>query len=216
MLNLDCDLVQTPYGSYDLRTIKHADQTMALIEDEANPHAALYAAKTRGVTRIVEIVRAVARDRLLPQAAVIVPYDVIDLTVGRQATFFVNKGYGFLSQQQVFCPQLREAAATAQPVEGINLFTRGTLAVLDDPDAAYDPRWQAQIVARHGVPAAYLAKELELCYLPICVVGAAPDVLPLIERLLDRLPANRTCPCATAMQATRERGLVGDDWRTWV
>lgn len=209
--------IDTPFGAIDLVIREAHGQRTALLHDMIDPRAAIYAAKVCGVERIVERVTAESIDRLLPASALIVPHDTIDLTVGRAATFFVGRGYGFLSQQHVFCPQLRGAAITAcgdQPAA----FARGTLAVVDRMDDPIDPRWAAQLRARSGAPAAYLAKELELCYLPLCVIGALDQAawISLVDDLLGALPQERSCPCATAMRATRERGLIGDDWRGWL
>ena len=165
---------------------------------------------------MIEIVSATALDRLLDGPALGVPHDTIDLTLGRTATFFVGKGYGFLSQQQVFCPELRAAVINALRTQPIRSFARATLAVTDQPLRTLDPRWDAQLLARSGVPAAYLAMELELCYVPLCALALLPDPDALLDALLGALPQQRGCPCASAMQATRERGLVGADWRGWL
>jgi 5'-methylthioadenosine phosphorylase len=206
----------TPYGSIDLAVIEVGSRRIALLHDQSAFHAAIYAAKTLGVSRVIELVSAVALDRLLDTAAVVVPHDLIDLTVGRAATFFVGKGYGFLGQQHVFCPELRRTALHTFEAGTQRSFARGTLAVVDDLDVAIDGRWNAQLMARHGAPTAYLAKELEMCYLPLCIVGNCHNLTPLIDQLIAALPETRDCACATAMQATRERGLIGDDWRAWI
>ncbi|HEY0738814.1 MAG TPA: hypothetical protein VGD69_28100 [Herpetosiphonaceae bacterium] len=215
-MNVTTQSCATPFGAIELRMIEAGAQRAALLHDETNPHAAIYAAKTLGLSRVIELVSAVALDRLLQTGALVVPHDLVDLTVGRGSTFFVGKGYGFLGQQHVFCPELRRAAQQALEPRPLRSFARGTLAVVDDIQAAIDPRWNAQLMARQGAPAAYLDKELELCYLPLGLLGHHGDLTPLIGELLAKLPLDRSCPCATAMQATRERGLIGDDWRSWL
>lgn len=206
----------TPFGRVRVRVHEAGQQRVAMLHDEIEPRAAIYAAKALGVTRIIEIVQAAALDRLLPANVLVVPHDTIDLTINRAATFFVGKGYGFLGQQHVFCPEIRAAVLAAlrdQP----RVFGRGTLAVLDDVEQPIDDRWGAQLKARAGVPAAYLAKELELCYAPLCVIGAElREQAALIDQVIAALPAERACPCAQAMQTTRERGLIGEDWRAWI
>lgn len=215
--SIDCE---TPFGQVALPLIAAHGQQAALLHDQIDPRGALYAARSLDLRRVIEVVSATALDRLLsdPSASgvVCVPHNAVDLTIGRAATFFVNKGYGFLGQQQVFCPELRAAAIAALETRPGRFFARGTLAVTDQPEAALDPRWGAQLNARSGVPAAYLAKELELCYVPLCTLAPPDDLDALLDALLDTLPHQRACPCATAMQPTRERGLVGDDWRSWL
>lgn len=215
-MDLTTQTCATPFGSIELRVIAADEQRAALLCDEANPHAAIYAVKHLGLSRVIELISAIALDRLLPPGAVVVPQDLVDLTVGRGSTFFVGKGYGFLGQQPVFCPELRRAAQEMLEASPLRSFARGTLAVVDAPQTTIDLRWNAQLMARHGAPAAYLAKELELCYVPLGLLGQHDDLTPLVGELLATLPADRTCPCATAMQMTRERGLIGDDWRSWL
>lgn len=214
--------IETPFGAVALPVVAAHGQRAALLQDALDPRGALYAAKSLGLDRVVELVSTTALDRLLAEqrtAAALragVPHDAVDLTVGRAATFFVDKGYGFLGQQQLFCPELRAAAVAALTSRSAQVFARGTLAVTDQPEPTLDPRWGAQLTARTGVPAAYLAKELELCYVPLCALTPIDDLPALVAALLAALPNRRTCPCATAMQTTRERGLVGDDWRGWL
>lgn len=215
-MNVTTQTCATPFGAIELRVIEVGEQRAALLRDEAHPHAAIYAAKTLGLSRVIELVSAAALDRLLTPGAVVVPHDLIDLTVGRGSTFFVGKGYGFLGQQQVFCPELRRAAQQTLEAGPLRSFARGTLAVVDDPQVTIDPRWNAQLMARQGAPAAYLAKELELCYLPLGLLSHHDDLTPLIGKLIAELPLDRSCPCATAMQAPRERGLIGEEWRIWL
>jgi 5'-methylthioadenosine phosphorylase len=210
---------ETPFGPVTLPIVAAHGRHAALLHDLIDPRGALYAAKSLGLQRVIEVVRAAPLDRLLaePDARWAgVPHDAVDLTIGRAATFFVGKGYGFLGQQQLFCPELRAATIAALAQRPGRSFTRGVLAVADQPEAALDPRWGAQLIARSGVPAAYLAKELELCYTPLCALAPLDDLDTLLDALLATLPDQRSCPCATAMQATRERGLVGDDWRGWL
>jgi len=48
------------------------------------------------------------------------------------------------------------------------------------------------------------------------MVGLAGHLDDTIAAALARLPAERTCVCATAIQAYRDRGDIGPDWRTWI
>jgi 5'-methylthioadenosine phosphorylase len=227
---------QTPFGLIALNLVEHASGRVALLLDEPEPRAALYAAKLAGATRVVEVLTTTAVDRLLRPGDRLVPDDLVDLTSGQLQTFFVNKGYGFMGQRPVFCPELRGAlldGLRALP-EGRS-FARGVLAVVNAPEPLY-PRvapgqleearaWGAHVLGWHGAPAAYLAKELELCYAVVCSnmwldPAGRPVYRPrgqeLLEAALSLLPASRACACKDAMQPTRQRGLIGDDWKTWI
>jgi 5'-methylthioadenosine phosphorylase len=125
------------------------------------------------------------------------------------------------------------------------VFGRGTYAVMEQADVPLDDQvshllhvWGADAFGDEGVPISFLARELELCYAPLGYTVARSDGksvhadnepadtatdMPgdLLMRIIVTARTNhhmhpRTCVCASAMQKTRERGLVGNDWHTWV
>ena len=150
---------------------------------------------------------------------IFVPDGLVDLTSGRESTFFAERGYGFIGQDPVWCPDLRAALINAGRSITERTFARGVLAVGEEAtEPAEAVGWQAQGLARTGTPATYLAKELELCYAVVGIVGGAASERgnALIAALGKHLPQERTCACATSMQGVRDRGLIGDDWRTWI
>ena len=66
-----------------------------------------------------------------------------------------------------------------------------------------------------GAPTAFLAKELELCYAVVAIVGTAAGPLgnALIAAISNTYQNNAP---ATIMQPARERGLASEDWRGWI
>lgn len=211
--------LNTPFGLAMFATRSFNGGSVAILLDEPNPFAALYAAKSQGVTHVIEAVSAQPVDRLLQTNDVLIPDHLVDITEQRQSTFFVNKGYGFIGQNPVWCPAIRAALINAANDVSSRVFTRGTLAVGEaTTEPAVAREWQAHALAVAGAPTAYLAKELELCYAVVAVIGAAAGKLgnALVAATVKYLPEQRTCACATTMQSARERGLVGDDWREWI
>lgn len=211
--------LSTPFGIAMFATRLHAGGAVAVLLDEPNPHAALYAAKKQGITHVIEAVSAQPVDRLLQVNDILVPDGLVDLTQGRASTFFAQRGYGFISQSPVWCPDTRAALLAGAHTVSQRVFTRGTLAVGEEAtDGTIAREWGAQALGTAGAPTAYLAKELELCYAVVVLIGTAASALgnALIAATIKHLPAQRTCACATMMQPTRERGLVGDDWRGWI
>ncbi|GIV97420.1 MAG: 5'-methylthioadenosine phosphorylase [Herpetosiphonaceae bacterium] len=208
----------TPYGTASLILIEHTSGQVALLCDEDQPHAAIYAAKALGATRVIEVVSARPLDRLLDRGDIVLPDDLVDLTCGRRSTFFVGKGYGFIPQRPVFCPEVRSALLAGVRAGGGRSFARGTLAVVEDWGQSQAAReWGAHILASTVAPAAYLAKELELCYAPLCIVEEEEELpAALLSAAIEHLPPARLCSCQSAMQPARQRGLVGDDWRLWM
>ncbi len=211
--------LNTPFGLAMFATREHVGGTWAVLLDEQNPYAALYAAKAQGVTRVIEAVSVQPCDRLLEPGDLLIPSDLVDLTHGRRSTFFTNRGYGFIGQAPVWCPQTRQALITAAQAITPRTFVRGTLAVGEVDTQIEDARtWNAHALAVTSAPAAFLAKELELCYAVIAIVGGAASERgnAVIAKLMQHLPDERTCACGSTMQPARERGLISDDWRTWI
>jgi len=222
---INCEPVTTPFGNAVIEVAGSGETQVAIIDrrdgpahNRANIRATVYGVKLLGIARIVDVLPARAIDRLLPRDGYAVPHDLVDLTHGDYLTFFEGKGYGFLPQKDPFCPEL--GAALVRTLRAIAPMTaaRGVLAAVDDVEV-YDEaeRWGAHMLARGTSPAAYLARELEVCYIPLCVFGEPRGALETIATdMLAALPEERSCVCATAMQTTRQRGLVGDNWQEWL
>lgn len=211
--------LNTPFGLAMFATRETTSGTLAVLLDEPNPHAAIYAAKLHGVTRVIEVISALRVDPLLEAGDMLIPDGLVDLTSGRRSTFFVNRGYGFVGQDPVWCPQMRDVLIAAAQSIAPRVFTRGILAVGEDETSTEDARiWNADALSASAAPATYLAKELELCYAVVTVIGQAATQRgnALIAALTDKLPDERLCNCAHTMRPARERGLIGDDWRTWI
>jgi 5'-methylthioadenosine phosphorylase len=221
----------TPYGSIHAAVDQFGAWSGAWVAADASPLAVIYAARAAGATRVVELVPVRPLNRLLEPGDLLLPDDMVDLTQQQRYTFFAGKGYGFLAQREPFCPELRGALFAALRERTPRSFVRATyLAIEGTPYAAPNAGWEADIAGTGVVPASFLARELELCYAAVCVVGdqgigadedpsvAQPGNLlaSAIADALARLPAGRACACATAMQQYRDRGDIGPDWRTWI
>jgi|GEM_PF-1053161 len=221
----------TPYGAVRAAVDQFGAQPGAWVAATVSPFAAIYAARAAGATRVVELVPVRALNRLLLPGDLLLPDDLVDLTQQQRYTFFAGKGYGFLAQREPFCPVLRGALFAALRERTPRSFARATyLAIEEQPYTAPDASWDTDIVGAGVVPASFLARELELCYAPVCVVGGqgsraadepsmahTGDLLAsAIVDALARLPTERACGCATAMQQYRDRGDIGPDWRTWL
>jgi 5'-methylthioadenosine phosphorylase len=187
------DTIETPYGIVSARLHPLGSLRAAWVTPGASPFAALYAAKAAGASRVVELAPAAARNRLLESGDLLLPDDLIDRTRLARYTFFAGKGYGFLSQREPFCPALRGAllAAAAERVgNGAGLgarrvFARGVYLAAQEPERVEgESIWEADIVGGGVAPISFLARELELCYAPLCVVAAlTPSSPPSALRL---------------------------------
>ena len=213
--------VHTPFGAARIETWQRGPTKLALFTDEASSpaqaRAAVYGAKALGAERIVELVVARPLTRLLAASTYAVPHDLVDLTRGHYLTFFEGKGYGFLPQHTPFCLELRAGLGAASRAVDPMSAGRGVYAAIDHWEQLEEAKqWGAHFAGMRVSPTAFLARELELCYVPLCCLGPEPALRELVDRMAPELPVKRGCPCATAMQPTRQRGLIGDDWRTWL
>jgi 5'-methylthioadenosine phosphorylase len=227
--NQQPDELITPYGAVVARLRPLGPLRAAWVGASAAPFAAIYAAKAAGAARVVELAPVAARNRLLEPGDLLLPSDLVDCTRLPRYTFFAGKGYGFLAQREPFCPHLRSALLATAAAGAPRAFARGVYLATGDLRTV-EPEWDADVAGDGIVPTSFLARELELCYAALCVVAepltptvedtSASPSIELLEGLLadalGRLPAERVCACATAMQSYRERGDIGPDWRTWV
>jgi 5'-methylthioadenosine phosphorylase len=214
--------LDTPYGAVDIQLGARSSSPVAWVAAGASPFAAIYAAKAAGATRVVELAPVAPHNRLLDQDDLLLPGDLVDRTRLPRYTFFAGKGYGFLAQREPFCPDLRGGLLAAAVVHAPRVFARGVYLATDDPHTI-EPEWDADVAGDGVVPASFLARELELCYATLCIVAEDESSIYRVEwaegllaEALGRLPAERGCVCATAMQQYRDRGDIGPDWREWV
>jgi 5'-methylthioadenosine phosphorylase len=159
----------------------------------------------------------------------VVPDQLIDRTSGRVQTYY-DEGAVHLSFADPYCPDGRKAALEA--AEPVNPVDGGTMVVIEGPrfSTRAESRWYSSIggtiVNMTGHPEAVLARELGLCYTSIALVTdldagvegergvTHQEVFAVfaenVERLrgvlletVTRLPAERKCPCATALDGLK-------------
>ncbi len=155
---------------------RHGERGYDVTAPFVNYRANIWAMKEMGVERIIAWSGPGAIDPTIPIGDLLVPLDLIDETRGRAYTFFEGRGIGFIRQNPAFCPELsislREAVQSRQGhcrTNDVYVCTQGPR--LETPAeirkfAAFD----ATLVGMTLVPEAFLAKELEMCYCPLCYV----------------------------------------------
>lgn len=155
---------------------RHGDEGYQVAAPFVNYRANIWALKELGVERIIAWSGPGSLIAGMPIGEMLVPDDIIDETHGRASTFFDGTGLGFIRQNPVFCPALREAligVITARYdrcrssdvyvcTQGPRLETRAEIRKY----ASYG----ATLVGMTLAPEAFLARELEMCYCPVCYV----------------------------------------------
>ncbi|MCE5198653.1 MAG: MTAP family purine nucleoside phosphorylase [Armatimonadota bacterium] len=141
-----------------------------------NYRANIWALKELGVTKIIAWSGPGAIDPSIPIGDLLIPNDIIDETKGRSETFYEGLGIGFIRQNPVFCPEL--VSNLRRVIEAQQGHCRTSDVYVCTQGPRLETRAEIRKFAGYGatlvgmtlVPEAFLAKELEMCYCPICYV----------------------------------------------
>jgi len=145
---------------------------------EVNYRANLWALKDHGVDRVVSVATVGGIHPDLIPGTLVIPDQIIDYTHGRAATYSVgsDKPVTHLDFTFPYCDAMRAALLQAAVKAGISLRDGGVYGAVQGPrleTAAEINRMErdgADMVGMTGMPEAYLARELELCYAAVGVV----------------------------------------------
>ena len=196
---------------------------------ELPSRANIYALKLLGVERIVSVSAVGSlKEEIRPQDMV-VPDQLIDRTRGRLSTFFGEGIVAHIAFADPFCPVLSEALWRAAEAAGARVHRGGTCVVMEGPafstraESNLYRSWGASIIGMTALPEAKLAREAEICYSTLaCVTDydtwhpehdsvtvemVVSNLLKNVEvskavlrALVPAIPAERHCPCATALK----------------
>jgi 5'-methylthioadenosine phosphorylase len=241
--------IETPYGapSDKLALGEIAGKRVAFLPRHGKDHrfpphtinyrANLYAMKMLGVKRIIA---PTACGSLMPEVkpgSMVVADQVVDRTTGRKDTFYDGPITTHVSFADPYCPTLRPIAIDALRSLDIETHERGTIVVIQGPrfSTRAESRWFAaagwEVINMTQYPEAYLARELEMCYVNMSLITdydvgleGRPDIQPVtmdealrvfaenlgrlrqaLFELVDRIPIERGCPCGNALAGTPAR-----------
>jgi 5'-methylthioadenosine phosphorylase len=193
--------------------------------------ANIWALKQLGVTRIFGPCAAGSLQRGITPRTFVVTDQLVDFTKRRPGTFYDGPQTTHISFAEPYCPTLRETLVKAAAGLGIEHRDGGTMVVIEGPrfSTVAESRIFAQlgcdVIGMTQLPEAVLARELEICYGSVALVTdydvGVDDIPPVtheevlkvfgenVESLRDLLfaaipavPAERTCPCPTALAGT--------------
>ncbi len=166
----------TIHGRDVLFISRHGESGYSVSAPFVNYRANIWALKELGVEKIVAWSGPGAIDPSISIGSLLVPGDILDETKNRDYTFFDGLGIGFIRQNPVFCPDL------AQSLRSAILARQGSCRTEDVYVCTQGPRLETPaeikkyamlggtLVGMTLVPEAFLAKELEMCYCPVCYV----------------------------------------------
>ncbi len=180
--------VKTPFGDSQpiykldaggravLLMSRHGESGYAIAPSWVNYRANIWALKELGTSQIVSWSGPGAIDMTLQIGQFVIPDDLIDETKSRSHTYFEGTGMGFVRQNPVFCPSLGKVIEEALGILNLTYRVGGTYVCTEGPrlETPAEIRkfkvYGGDMVGMTLVPEAFLARELEMCYAPICYI----------------------------------------------
>jgi 5'-methylthioadenosine phosphorylase len=202
-----------------------------------NYRANLWAFKELGVTRVLAPSAAGSLQPHIQPGDVVVCDQLVDRTSGRPETFYDGPLSVHVSFADPYCEELRLLASDAGRAAGMSVHDAGTVVVIQGPrfatraESAWYQRQDWEVINMTQYPEAYLARELEMCYVNLSLitdydvgVEGRPDIAPVtmeealrvfaenigrlrqtLFELIEQVPDERDCSCADALQGTPAR-----------
>jgi 5'-methylthioadenosine phosphorylase len=194
--------------------------------------ANVWAMKELGVTRVLGPNACGSLQPTVKPGDFVICDQLVDRTTDRPNTFYDGPETTHISFADPYCPTMRDIAIARGRDLEIPLHDRGTVVVIEGPrfSSRAESAWFAsagwEVINMTQYPEAVLARELELCYANISLVtdydvgveGVPPvtheevvrvftenneHLRDLLFAVIPALPAERDCPCATALQGAR-------------
>ncbi|HBU06251.1 MAG TPA: S-methyl-5'-thioadenosine phosphorylase, partial [Nitrospiraceae bacterium] len=159
--------------------------------------------------------------------SIVILNQIIDMTEGRESTFYDEEEIVHVDFTEPYCPELRTAILTAGKNAGVALKENAVYVCVNGPrleTAAEIKAFSllgADVVGMTGMPEASLARELAICFSGIGVVTnfaagisgnrltttevvstmaeSAEAVKALLERTFISIPHTRNCGCKDAL-----------------
>ncbi len=196
--------------------------------------ANVWAMKELGVQRIIGPCAAGSLQPHVTVGSFVVCDQLVNLTCGRDSTFYDGPETTHISFADPYCPTMRRVATRSARDQRLDVRDEGTVVVIEGPRFSTRSEsmffraqgWEVINMTQH--PEAVLARELELCYLNISLITdydvgveggevepvTHEEVIRVFEENIVKLrellfgtvpalPAERDCPCATALEGAR-------------
>ncbi len=195
-----------------------------------NYRANIWALRALGVERILATNTVGAINPEIRPGDLVVPHDIVDFTRSRAQTFYEGPEVVHIDVSEPFCPELRAILVQAARAKHGRVRDGAVLVVTEGPRFETPAEIRAfrvlgcDIVGMTAAPEAFLARELEMCYASLCLVSnmaaglqerlTATEVTELATRMqevvrdiiveaISRIPEERNCPCARALEGAR-------------
>jgi 5'-methylthioadenosine phosphorylase len=240
-------IVETPYGAPTDRLAlgEIAGRKVAFLPrhgkdhrfppHEINYRANLWAMKELGVKRIIAPTACGSLKLDVKPGDMVVADQIVDRTTGRKDTFYDGPITTHVSFADPYCPQMRPVAVASLRSLDITTHDHGTVVVIQGPrfSTRSESKWFSsmgwEVINMTQYPEAYLARELEICYVNISLITdydvgleGQPGMEPVsheevmrvfasnnervkaaIGKIVAGIPTERTCNCGSALAGAR-------------
>lgn len=236
--------IETPYGmpSEQIALGEIAGKKVAFLPRHGKDHrfppqsinyrANLWAMKSLGVKFIIAPNACGSLKKEVKPGSMVVCDQLVDRTSGRKDTFYDGPITTHVSFADPYCPTLRPIAIDSLKSLGIETHERGTVVVIQGP--RFSTRSESKWFQDHGwevinmtqYPEAYLARELEICFVNISLItdydvgieGIAPvshhEVIEVfkknnervknaIGKIIEKMDITADCSCHHALSGAR-------------
>lgn len=263
---LECKKILTPFGeSSPIHLFKkdgislfflsrHGEKGYSVSAPFVNYRANIWGLKECGVERIISWSGPGIINEEFSVGNFAVPHDLLDETKNRNYTFFEKKGIGFIRQQSPFCETIRKELIQTLLEFKLKFHEKSVYVCTQGPRLETPAEIRkykmmgGDLVGMTLVPEAFLARELEMCYSPICYLTNFAEGIcdrpfakgRLFEGMMDneerkstadsirQFPKifqkvfctmqnlERTCHCKDAMLRYKKKGIISEDWHSWI
>jgi 5'-methylthioadenosine phosphorylase len=202
-----------------------------------NYRANLWAFKELGVTRVLAPTAAGSLQPHIQPGDVVICDQLVDRTSGRPQTFYDGPLSVHVSFADPYCSELRQLASAGVRSAGMVAHDAGTVVVIEGPrfatraESSSFQRQGWEVINMTQYPEAYLARELEMCYVNLSLitdydvgVEGRPEIAPVTMEealrvfsenigrlrqalfdLIEQIPTTRSCACGEALIGTPAR-----------
>jgi 5'-methylthioadenosine phosphorylase len=199
-----------------------------LMPSELNFRANIYGFKTLGVERLLSASAVGSLKPEYPPQHIVIPDQFFDRTTGRVSSFFGRGLVAHVGFAHPVCGEVSRVAYESAQAVGAQSHLGGTYVCMEGPqfstlaESRLYRSWGMDVIGMTNLQEAKLAREAEICYATLALVTDydcwhpehdsvtvemivanllqnAKTAQAIIAEVVGRLPAERTCPCATAL-----------------
>jgi 5'-methylthioadenosine phosphorylase len=214
-----------------------------LLPSEIPYLANIHAMRQIGVEYLISVSAVGSMREEIAPGHICLPDQFIDLTKNRPRTFFGGGVVGHIPFDKPVCADLADALHRAGKKAGAVMHVGGTYVCIEGPQFSTRAEsnlyrsWGVDVIGMTNLPEARLAREAEMCFATLALATdydcwheteevSVEQILKIINRnvslaqeiirrAVQMLPAERACPCGSALQHAiiTDRAAISEEAR---